>query len=57
LSDAASALEQCADALDEAAKDDNCWWDALQKQEVEELANKLREVSSEVEGVECPGMY
>jgi hypothetical protein len=58
LNDAAAVFELCADALQEALPVNSVSiWTAEQQQAVRDMIGDLREVSSNLEGIDCPGMY
>jgi hypothetical protein len=57
LGDSVCVFNECADAIRGHLDSEACDWSDDQKSEAETLEGSLRELASELEGVECPGMY
>jgi hypothetical protein len=57
LQDSGAMLNMCAEAIREETLEEKCPWTPEQQEEATELANSMEEIASEIEGIDCPGMF
>lgn len=57
LHDHAAVLSTCAESIREEADNEKCPWTPEQREEAVEIAGSLEDIASELENVECPGMF